>query len=79
MQFDVIVQEGSQRTHHHVTMTPAHYQQLTGGRVSPVRCVEAAFRFLLDHEPKESILGAFDITVIAKYFPLFQQDIRRYL
>ena len=28
------------------------------------RCIEAAFQFLLDREPKESILRRFDVTVI---------------
>jgi hypothetical protein len=29
---------------------------LTAGKHTPERCLEAAFRFLLDREPKESIL-----------------------
>jgi hypothetical protein len=42
-------------------------------------CIEAAFRFLLDREPKESILGRFDVTVISRYFPEFERELRRYL
>jgi hypothetical protein len=31
--------------------------------------VEACFRFLLEREPKESILAEFDISMIGRYFP----------
>ena len=40
---------------------------------------EATFRFLLDREPKESILTRFDVTVIARYFPEFERELPRYL
>ena len=36
-------------------------------------------RFLLDREPKELILGAFDISVIRRYFPEFDDALSRYL
>jgi hypothetical protein len=54
-------------------------ERLTGGEHIPERCVEAAFRFLLDREPKESILSRFDVTVISRYFPEFEQELPRYL
>ena len=43
------------------------------------RCLEAAFQFLLDREPKESILGRFDVAVISRYFPEFERELPRYL
>jgi len=45
----------------------------------PERCIEAAFRFLLDREPKESILRRFDITVISRYFTEFERALPCYL
>ena len=45
----------------------------------PARAVEAAMAFLLDREPKESILGAFDIAVIRRYFPEFDEAFPVYL
>ncbi|MGA7544342.1 MAG: hypothetical protein WBW08_00720 [Methyloceanibacter sp.] len=51
------------------------YEQLTAGKHTPERCLEAAFRFILDREPKESILGRFDVTVIQRYFPEFEQEL----
>ena len=35
--------------------------------------------FLLDREPKESILGAFDISAIRRYFPEFDKAFPAYL
>ena len=58
--YDVEVREKDTQTKHRVTMK--------GG--TP-QAVEAAFRFLLDREPKESILKTFDVSVISKYFPEF--------
>jgi hypothetical protein len=55
------------------------WERLTDGKHTPERCIEAAFRFLLDREPKESILGRFDVTVISRYFPEFERELPRYL
>ena len=60
-------------------MSDAKSRQLTGGTHTPERCLEAAFRFLLDREPKESILARFDVSVISRYFPEFEQELPRYL
>lgn len=77
--FDVVVREGTGETRHHVTMTKQTCDRLTAGRHTPQQCVEAAFRFLLDREPKESILRSFDVTVISRYFPEFERQLARYL
>ncbi len=77
--FEVMVREGGGETRHEVTMSLATYERLTAGEHAPERCIEAAFRFLLDREPKESILGRFDVTVIARYFPEFERELPRYL
>ncbi len=79
LEFEVIVREGSEETRHRVTMARATCARLTGGKHAPERCLEAAFRFLLDREPKESILGRFDVTVISRYFPEFERELPRYL
>jgi hypothetical protein len=77
--FEVVVREGSGETRHHVTMSRETCERLTAGKHTPERCVHAAFRFLLDREPKESILGRFDVTVISRYFPEFERDLPTYL
>jgi hypothetical protein len=77
--FDVTVQEGGSRTHHQVTVSEADYERLAGGEASPSELVEASFRFLLEREPKESILRSFDLTVISRYFPEYERVIKNRL
>lgn len=79
LDFEVVVREGKGETRHRVTMSEAKSQQLTAGKHTPERCIEAAFCFLLDRETKESILARFDISVISRYFPEFEQELPRYL
>jgi hypothetical protein len=78
LEFEVVVREDSE-THHTVTMARSLHQRLTDGKVTPSACAKAAFRFLLDREPKESILRSFDISVISRYFPEFERELPRYL
>jgi hypothetical protein len=75
MAFEVIVGDAKGRSRHHVTMA-ARY---AAGPHTPEQCVEAAFHFLLDREPKEAILASFDIDIIARYFPEFAREWPRYL
>ena len=49
------------------------------GTRKPEHCIEAAFQFLLDREPQDSILQRFDISVISRYFPEFERELPRYL
>jgi hypothetical protein len=37
--------------------------------------VRASFVFLLEHEPKESILSEFHLTLIGRYFPDYEREI----
>jgi hypothetical protein len=79
MGFVVTVREPNGQTSHQVSLSQQTWQRLSGGTYSPEQCIDAAFRFLLDREPKESILGRFDVTLIARYFPSFERDLPRYL
>jgi hypothetical protein len=79
LSFDVVVRKGKGETRHRVTMSPDTYDRLSGAEHSPEECVTAAFRFLLDREPQESILSSFDVTVISRYFPEFERELPRYL
>ncbi|HEY7244104.1 MAG TPA: hypothetical protein VH678_09505 [Xanthobacteraceae bacterium] len=79
LEFEVIVRDGEGETRHQVTISQATCTRLSAGRHTPERCLEAAFRFLLDREPKESILRRFDVDVISRYFPDFERELPRYL
>ena len=78
MRFEVAVTDGATTTRHEVMMSPADFERLALGR-TPAQTIEGAFRFLLYREPKESILGRFDVTVISRYFPEFERELPRYL
>ncbi len=77
--YDVIVREGATESRHWVTVSKNDYRDLTGGKLSPERLVESSFEFLLEREPKESILSRFDLSVISRYFPEFKRRISDYL
>jgi len=77
--FDVVIRESGHETRHQVTMSARDYHRLSNGSCPPERCVEAAFRFLLDREPKEAILSRFDVSVISRYFPDFETKLPRYI
>ena len=79
LSFEVVVREGAGESRHHVTMSREMCEGLMAGKHTLERCLEAAFRFLLDREPKESILRCFDVTVISRYFPEFEREMPRYL
>jgi hypothetical protein len=40
------------------------------------RLAYETFDFLLEREPKESILRSFDLSVVAQYFPEYEHEIR---
>lgn len=80
LQFEVTVRDDAGETRHQVTMTQETCALLAAdGKYSPEQCLEAAFRFLLDREPKEAILKRFDVKVISRYFPDFERQLPTYL
>jgi len=78
LEFEVIVLEGTDESRHVVTMAQKTCERLAPGNAAE-RCVEAAFIFLLDRESKELILQRFDVSVISRYFPEFEQELPWYL
>lgn len=76
--YQVTITEGHGSTTHLVTADPGDVNRFGGGVAAEV-LIEASFRFLLDREPKESIMGSFDLPVIARYFPEYPDRIGEYL
>ena len=62
-----------------VTLQAADHQRLAAGKAGPEELLKRSFEFLLEREPKESILARFDLPVIARYFPDYEREIRRRL
>jgi hypothetical protein len=77
--FDVLIKDARGESRHRVTMSPEEAVAWAGRRAEPLRCVEAAMWFLIDRESKEAILSAFDIGVIRRYFPEFDDQFPEYL
>jgi hypothetical protein len=76
--FEVVVRK-SETTTHRVTLSPAYHAKLSAGRVSPERLIERSFEFLLERESNTSILRAFDLPVIGRYFPEYEGTIQSML
>ena len=77
--YDVVVTESSGESRHRVTVSPDDAARFLARGAEAARAVEAAMAFLLDREPKESILRTFDIAVIRRYFPEFDKAFPAYL
>lgn len=77
--FLVTVVEGTTRSKHTVTLKDSDYARLSGGRIDAETLIAKSFDFLLEHEPKESILPRFDLLEIARYFPSFERDLKQRL
>jgi hypothetical protein len=72
----VTVRERGSASYHRVTLRQADYDRLSEGKASPETLVEESFRFLLEREPKESILRSFELPVIGRYFPEYEREIK---
>ncbi len=71
---NVRVRDERSATSHDVT---AGAETTTAGDAE--RLVRETFMFLLEREPKESILRTFDLEVVGRYFPEYDREIRRRL
>ena len=77
--FDVIVRDTRGESRHRVRIEANEAQRWAKLGAEPSRCVEAVMRFLLDRERKESILSAFDMRVVRRYFQEFDDAFPGYL
>lgn len=73
------VTDGRSATEHEVTVDEIDLPPSLDGAETPdvERLVGASFAFLLEREPKESILSRFDLSVIRRYFPEYPVEIER--
>jgi hypothetical protein len=73
--FTVNVTDSTGTTVHKVRVSAVDLRRLAPD-VEPAVLVEESFRFLLEREPKEAILRTFDLPVIGRYFPEYEEEIR---
>jgi len=72
----VVTDPDGSSSRHEVTVTRADLDRLAPGADDPADLVRRSFVFLLEREPKESILRSFDLPVIGRYFPAYEREIR---
>jgi hypothetical protein len=66
-------------TVHEVTVGRDSLRELAPAGTDAQRLVHASLAFLLEREPRESILRAFDLPVVGRYFPEYTTVIRERL
>jgi len=63
---------------YNVNLDDEYWQDLTRGKIAKEELIKKSFEFLLEREPKESILSRFNLRIINQYFPEFEEEIRTY-
>ena len=71
----VVITDPDGSTRHEVTVTRTVLERLAPGADDPEDLVRRSFAFLLEREPKESILRSFELPEIGRYFPDYERTI----
>jgi hypothetical protein len=66
-------------TKHEVRVPVSYALSLTASKISTEQLLKNAFTFLLAREPNTSILHSFELSVIGRYFPEFEEEMRKLL
>jgi hypothetical protein len=74
----VTVGDDADATIHDVTVDRATLEDLAP-EATVDELVVASFAFLLEREPRESIMRRFELPVIGRFFPDYPEEIRRRL
>jgi hypothetical protein len=74
----VTVRDDRGSSSHDVTVSADDATALAAATVASYveRLLYETFDFLLEREPKESILRSFDVSVVSQYFPEYEHEIR---
>jgi hypothetical protein len=77
-QCQVAVRDDRGSSSHRVTVSTADATRLAAATHSGdvERLLYETFDFLLEREPKESILSSFDLSVVSRYFPEYEHEIQ---
>ena len=65
-------------TKHTVLVTDEFHDKLTKKKISKKKLLEYSFQFLLYREPNTSILSFFELNIISKYFPEYENEIKNF-
>jgi hypothetical protein len=72
-----VIDDDGSASSHEIVVPDADWERFGHGFETREQLIEASFAFLLEREPKESILGSFELNVIVRYFPDFPAVIAR--
>ncbi len=75
--FDVTLTDGASTSRHEVDASPSELSALGLENHDPRAVVEESLRFLLEREPKESIMGTFALSTITGFFSDYPTEIKR--
>ena len=73
---DVLLGSDRGATSHAVTVTDETLRRMAVGDSDPTRLVTQSFEFLLEREPRTSILRTFELPAIGRYFPEWEREMR---
>jgi hypothetical protein len=73
---EVAVGTDAAATQHDVSVEPDTLARLAPEADDPTDLVRRSFAFMLAREPRESILPSFELSVIGRYFPEYETEIR---
>jgi hypothetical protein len=76
--YRVTVSDTGSETVHEVSVSEEERAGFGGDAVAQ-DLLRESFRFLLEREPKESILPRFELSAIQRYFPEYRDEMRRRL
>jgi hypothetical protein len=75
---DVEISDGGRSSRHNVRVSRQDLERWgSPGESEPDALVRRAFEFLLQREAPEQILKSFDLDVVSRYFPEFDEEMRR--
>ena len=66
-------------TKHIVILTNEYHDSVTKKKISKKKLLEYSFQFLMKREPNTSILSFFELNIISKYFPEYEEEIKKVL
>jgi hypothetical protein len=75
--FTVRLTDAEGSSEHVVTLSGSDWERLRRGYRSPEELIRSSFAFLLEREPRTSILDSFDVSQISTFFPEFEREIVR--
>jgi hypothetical protein len=76
---EVVIGRDARATRHSVSVSQVELARLAPGHYDPERLVTASFAFLLAREPREAILPRFGLSVIERYFPGYETEVRTHM